>query len=304
MCKGIDPTETLNLIRRGHDAGTSVTLYAMVGFPTETREEALATLDTILAHRDLIQEVSVRVFYLDESSEIYRRREEFAIEEVYPDPDADLQVYYDFKASRGMSRREAREMYFEFTQALRSDFPVFQNTNMLYHELKGPYFLYLTHFGSWERLKSEVLERTAEPAPAALDGAERPRRRPDLRVLPLRFDRNDLDQRLWDVDNRTLRPRFQSDLISDEDRARFDRELDPLEPCEAVLVYDPRSADIRCLSPEAWTLLERCDGSRTTEGVVEIFPAPSHAEARACLEEMAGAGLFESRPRASEEVSA
>ena len=293
MCKGIDPEQSMDIIRRVNEAGISVTLYAMVGFPTETEEEARHTLQTILDNKDWIQEVSVRVFYLDESSEIYRRREEFAIEEVYPDPEADLQVYYDFKASKGMSRREAREMYFEFTRALRSDFPVFQNTNMLYHELKGHYFLYLTHFGSWERLREEVLDRAAAPALLTVAEAEKPRRRQDLRVLPLGFDRNDLDQRLWDVDNRTLRPRFQSDLISDEDRTRFDKELEPLAREDAVLVYDPRTADIRCLSPEAWTLLERCDGSRTTEGVVEIFPAPSHKEARACLEEMAGAGLFE-----------
>ncbi|MFT5049114.1 MAG: anaerobic magnesium-protoporphyrin IX monomethyl ester cyclase [Chlamydiales bacterium] len=292
MCKGIDPKQSMDIIQRVHEAGISVTLYAMVGFPTETREEARQTLQTILDNRQWIQEVSVRVFYLDESSEIYRRREEFAITEVYPDPEADLQVYYDFKADRGMSRREARDMYFEFTQALRTDFPVFQNTNMLYHELKGHYFLYLTKFGGWDNLKEQVLDRTTRAPVTNLPDSKRLQLREDLRVLPLAFDRNDLDDRLREVDNRTLRPRFQSDLISDEDRQRFDRELKPLEICDAVLVYDPRSADIRCLSPEAWTLLERCDGSRTMEGVVEIFPQPNHKEARACLSEMAGAGLF------------
>jgi len=292
MCKGIDPDQSMNIIQRVHEAGISVTLYAMVGFPTETREEARQTLQTIVDNQQWIQEVSVRVFYLDESSEIYRRRDEFSITEVYPDPDADLQVYYDFKTDRGMSRREARDMYFEFTSALRSDFPVFQNTNMLYHELKGHYFLYLTKFGGWDQLKSEVLERTTRAPSVSVRDGERLLLRDDLRVLPLAFDRNDLDERLTEVDHRTLRPRFQSDLISDEDRARFDAELEPLEPCPAVLVYDPMTADIRCLSPEAWTLLERCDGSRTMDGVVEVFPQASQGEARACLSEMAGAGLF------------
>src|SRR6185436_17513217 len=46
MCKGIDPEKSLELIRRTHEAGISVTLYAMIGFPTETREEARATLET------------------------------------------------------------------------------------------------------------------------------------------------------------------------------------------------------------------------------------------------------------------
>ena len=54
---------------------------------------------------------------------------------------------------------EAREAYLEFTQALRSHFPVFQNTNMLYHELKGHYFLYLSKHGDWDTLRDQVLER-------------------------------------------------------------------------------------------------------------------------------------------------
>jgi len=290
MCKGIDPDQSMDIVRRVHEAGISVTLYAMVGFPTETRAEARQTLDSILAHREWIQEVSVRVFYLDESSEIYKRREEFAIAEVYPDPEADLQVYYDFRAERGMSRREAREAYLEFTRALRSHFPVFQNTNMLYHELKSHYFLYLTRLGGWDRLRAEVLEAGDSRRLAA-----QPRRRRDLVALELAYDRNEIDRRLWDVDSSTLRPRFQSDLIDEEDRERFDRELEPLAPRRAVLVYDPRSAEVRCLSPQAWDLFERCDGERSLEGVVEIYPCEARPDASRCLHEMAGAGLFEDR---------
>jgi len=288
MCKGIDPKASLELVRRARNAGISVTLYAMVGFPTETREEALATLDTILAHRDLIQEVSVRVFYLDETSEIFKRREEFDIVEVYPDESADLQVYYDFKTGSGMSRREAREVYLEFTRALRSHFPVFQNTNMLYHELKSHYFLYLAKHGTWEALTENVLARThtasADPAPRPAQSRIATRR--------LRFDRSEIDATLASVDSHTLRPRYQSDLIEDEDRERLDRELPRLEPEDSVLVHDRTTGEVRALSPGAALVLERCDGERTHEEVLEIFPADARAAAASCLSELAGAGLI------------
>ena len=296
MCKGIDPSQSMDIIKRVRAAGISVTLYAMVGFPTETREEARETLSSIVDNREHIQEVSVRVFYLDERSEIFKRRDEFAITEIFPDEDADLQVYYDFKTDRGMTRREAREMYFEFTNALRSHFPVFQDTNMLYHELKGHYFFYLTKLGSWERLRDEVLL----PQEADLEIAPSPKRRADVLALELAYDRNEVDERLREVDSKTLRPRFQSDLISTEDREVFDRDLEPLVPNAAVLVYDPASGEVRCLSPAAWALFERCDGERSEERVLEIFPPEVHADARACLVEMADAGLFENtvrRPR-------
>jgi len=293
MCKGIDPQKSLELIRRTHEAGISVTLYVMVGFPTETREEARSTLRTILENRKYVQEVSVRVFYLDETSEVFRRREEFDIVEVFPDPEADLQVYYDFKTSSGMSRGEARQAYLEFTRELRSHFPVFQNTNMLYHELKGHYFLYLVKHGSWEALRANVLEAPA-PAPDPRD-AERPRRA-RLVERQLRFDRGELDQRVASIDSATLRPRYQSDLFDPEDLERFDRELEPLRRSPASLVYNPSTGEVQSLSPAAAQVLERCDGSRTPEEVVSVFPADVREDARRCIHEIARAGLLAAGP--------
>ena len=280
----------MELVQRVRRAGISVTLYAMIGFPGETREEARLTLDTILANREHIQEVSVRVFYLDETSEIFKRREEFGIVEVHADPDADLQVYYDFTPSEGMTRREARSAYLEFTRELRSHFPVFQNTNMLYHELKGHYFLYLCRHETWEALRDNVLERDASRTQLA---GGKPRAHEGLMARELAFDRARIDERLSSIDSHTLRPRYQSDLIDDEDRARFDRELEPEQRGESVLVYDPRSGDVRSLSPAAELLLRRCDGSRQVEQVIEIVPATVRDDARRCVDELTGLGLVE-----------
>ena len=290
MCKGIDPDASLELIERARRAGISVTLYCMIGFPTETRAEAEGTLATILAHRDLIQEVSVRVFYLDESSEIFKRREEFDIAEIYPDPEADLQVYYDFRTGSGMTRREARDVYLSFTKALRSHFPVFQNDNMLYHELKGHYFLYLSRFGSWEELCAQVLERPrAVPPPHTID---RPRRRA-LGRRELAFDRAEIDARLASVDSHALRPRYQSDLLDERDREHLEREV-PREPrAPSCLVYDPASGELQSLSPAAAMLLERCDGRRSLSEVIAPVPAHARADAERCVREMAERGLLE-----------
>jgi hypothetical protein len=287
MCKGIDPDKSLELIKNTHEAGISVTLYAMVGFPTETREEARQTLRTILANQQYVQEVSVRVFYLDESSEIFRRRSEFDIVEIYPDPEADLQVYYDFKTGSGMTRPEARQTYLEFTAALRSHFPVFQNTNMLYHELKSHYFLYLVKHGGWDALRANVLEPTVVDRLSA-----QPRRKTALLERELAYDRSEIDRLVSSIDSATVRPRYQSDLFEPEDLARFDRELEPLRGSSSRLVYDPATGEVQCLSPGAAEVLERCNGSRTLQQVVEIFPEPVRADAERCVREIARAGLL------------
>ena len=294
MCKGIDPQESLEMIRRVHAAGISVTLYAMVGFPTETKAEALSTLETILANRDWIQEVSVRVFYLDESSEVFKRREEFDVVEIFPDPEADLQVYYDFRTKTGMTRSESRQVYLQFTEALRSHFPVFQNTNMLYHELKSHYFLYLKHFGSFEHMQAAVLD----PSQNRLLGrrADNPRAAKGVIVRRLAFDRAQVDHTVNSIDSATIRPRYQSDLFEAEDLLKLDAEVSPLQRSESVLVFDPQSGEVQTLSPAAYALFQRCDGSRDPQRVVEIIPEPHRAAAREFLVELTRSGLLSESP--------
>jgi hypothetical protein len=165
---------------------------------------------------------------------------------------------------------------------------VFQNTNMLYHELKSHYFLYLVKHGSWDALRADVLERSA--APGSLDA--QPRRKSRLRALELAYDRGEIDRVVASIDSATVRPRYQSDLFEPEDLARFDRELAPLAPSPSRLVYDLETGEVQCLSPAAAEVLARCDGSRTVAEVVEIFPQSVRAEAERCVRDIARAGLL------------
>jgi hypothetical protein len=198
-----------------------------------------------------------------------------------------------------MTRAEARQTYLEFTRALRSHFPVFQNTNMLYHELKSHYFLYLVKHGSWDALRERVLE----PAVAgSADALLQPRRRARLLERGLAYDRGEIDRIVSSIDSATIRPRYQSDLLDEDVRASLDRELDALYPSASTLVYNPSSGEVQCLSPAAAELLVRCDGSRTLEEVVELVPAEHRPDAERCVLEIARAGLFDPEPRAAESL--
>ncbi|MEM7519212.1 MAG: PqqD family protein, partial [Planctomycetota bacterium] len=129
--------------------------------------------------------------------------------------------------------------------------------------------------------------------------AEIPRASEHVRVLPLAFDRANIDERVSAMDSSTLRARYQSDLLEAEDIERFDAETDPEPRAPAVLVYDARTAEVRCFSPAAAALLERCNGERTVEQVIEIIPHEAHDDARACLAELSGAGLIDAHPNLS-----
>ena len=51
------------------------------------------------------------------------------------------------------------------------------------------------------------------------------------------------------------------------------------------------------MASAAAALLERCDGTRDLETVVEIIPAPHRAAAAQCVRELAEAGLLHPLPQ-------
>jgi hypothetical protein len=298
MCKGSHPGPGMDVIRRVHAAGISVTLYVMVGFPTETEEEARLTLRTLLSNREHFEEVSIRVFYLDEMSDMFTTPERYGIAEVFPDERADLQVYYDFRTSEGMSRAQARRVYLEMLERLETHMPVFQNRNVLYHELKSHYFLYLAKAGSSKRLLEGWRARDA-PAAAALP--ERPRRA-DVVFRRTRFDREEVDRALEGAQDGLVLPRYQFDLISGEVAARLDRDVPPVRPAQAALALDRDSGAVHCLSPDAVELLEACDGERAVAEIAQGYAPDDHHAVVQFLEELARGGLL--RTEITTEVTA
>ncbi len=58
-------------------------------------------------------------------------------------------------------------------------------------------------------------------------------------------------------------------------------------------MYDPATGEVQCFSAAAALLLERCDGTRTVEQVIEIVPHEVRSEAMRCVEDMQKARLFE-----------
>ena len=329
MCKGSEPGPGLDVIKRVHIAGISVTLYVMVGFPTETEEEARLTLDTLLENREHFEEVSIRVYYLDDMSDIFQTPERYKISEIYPDDRADLQVYYDFRADEGMSRNQARQVYLDMLEKLESNLPVFQNRNVLYHELKSHYFLHLVAAGGVENLMSGSFATGGNGANGNGHGAgngagngnghgangqtnghaadstdpalpAKPRHA-GLRFLDTRFDRDEVDRAIERAQDSLCLPRYQFDLISGETAERLDAEVPRLEANEGVIALNPGTGDLHHLSPDAADLLRACDGESSLDAILERYDEEHRPAAAEFLRELAGAGLVQTT---EEEVTA
>ncbi len=299
MCKGSEIGPGTEVIRRVHDAGISVTLYVMVGFPTETEAEARLTLDTLVANRAYFEEASVRVFYLDYISDVFKKPDQFDVTEIRHEEGCDLQVYYDFETKSGMSRVRARQVYLDMLARLKSSLPVFQNTNVLYHELKSHYFLWLVRAGGVRPLLEGPFRR---PDPGATLRLDHPQLVPGLLTRITRFDRHEVDAAVELAQDGLCLPRYQFDLITGEEAARLDRTVPVVGPRESVLVVNPQDGEVASISPDGMDLLRTCDGSRRPAEILAGLGEETAEAAQEFLDHITRAGLLVEGTR--EEVTA
>ncbi len=253
MEKGQTPEDVTYVSKACHDAGISVTWYAMVGFPSETRQEALKTLDFIEEHAGIIQEVSLQTFHIDEVAEIFRCPDRYDIT-ILDDPEADLQLYHDYTVPTGMSQAEAAELHAEVRGRLRDCLPIFSGENILYFMQKSHYFLHLAagntpaEFSQACRTRNEERQqRAADPCLTVGD---------DLVMVNLPFSHS---QTLTSLRSRlalAARPENQTGTYDSRAAELAARELGALAPRTSVLIYVGEEAEFVELRPDGAQALE------------------------------------------------
>ena len=271
MEKGTDLEEADRIVRNLHDAGISITLYTMIGFPTETVDEARATLEWLREHRDVIHEVSLRIFYIDHLSKVFAKPEDYDVREILLDPERDLQVYADWIPGSGMSRKEARELFFEFMKSIREDFPLFHGDNLLLFELKSHYFLYLCHYGDLGFLRGKSSVEVAETVPQDLRAA-RPQMPVGNRLLHLPYDLQSIADALNEAECSVLRPRYMSGSFKGSMLQELDGSVPAATPNATRVLFRARSGDLMHLGKDAAAVLQSFDGRRTVAEVLQGYP--------------------------------
>lgn len=152
MRKGTTLEVTKRVLKDSRRAGIWNHGCFIVGFPTETREEAQSTFDFIESHRDLIHSFILYPFILYEQTYIFRNPTEFAIQKLTKreTPFFDL-IEYD--TSSGMSPKEASLLAKEAKERLLGREP-----RPLWHHLRLREYLqlYIDRYGLDKVLRSRV----------------------------------------------------------------------------------------------------------------------------------------------------
>jgi hypothetical protein len=84
----------------------------VIGFPTETEEEACDTINFIIEHAPFILAAGFNPFQLPWGSYVHMKPEEFGVT-FNPDPDQDIQIVFDYDVKTGINQARARELALE-----------------------------------------------------------------------------------------------------------------------------------------------------------------------------------------------
>ncbi len=266
MKKGQSLKSMNQVVQSCADAGISVTLYAMVGFPSETREEAQATLQYIIDSVPQVREVSLQTFHIDEVALTYREPERFGIK-ILDDEQADLQLYHDYESEVGMTQAEAAEMFEEMMTSFSENLPIFSGDSILYFMQKSHYFLHLSRGTSPDEF-AEMCQARCVPK-ADLDSATDLRVCDGLRFLPTGYSYRDVVQTLQHPLARAARPDFLTGRFVGDAEDLASRELPPAAQRERELLYDPKGHEFIEVSPDGARLLRAIRGAGSLEVLLE-----------------------------------
>ncbi|MEX1025223.1 MAG: radical SAM protein [Planctomycetota bacterium] len=255
MKKGQSVRSTLEVARNCTDAGISVTFYAMVGFPTETREEARATLAFLVENNDVVREVSLQTFHIDEVAETYSDPAQFGIT-ILDDPAADLELYHDYLSESGMTQEEAAEMFAEMMAGFAEHLPLFSGDNIFYFMQKSHYFLHLARGTTPDEFGRESRRRATRRANGDAD--------PELALpahwsaLDLPFSYTEVVAKLAHPLAQAIRPDFLTGRFVEGAEQRAEAVLGGVERKPRALVYG-RGAEFLELRSDGVRALEALD---------------------------------------------
>ncbi|MBN1814483.1 MAG: radical SAM protein [Anaerolineae bacterium] len=147
MNKGTNVEVMRPILQDSAAAGIWNHVFLFFGFPGETEQDALETIEFFQANRDVIHSISSSTFLLERHARASTDPEAYDISRmVPPSSQQDLAYYFEYEVSSGISSQRAEEIEATFVDSL----PDKPNPQFYVHEVYQ--FLYASSFAGGEPL--------------------------------------------------------------------------------------------------------------------------------------------------------
>jgi anaerobic magnesium-protoporphyrin IX monomethyl ester cyclase len=118
MEKGITVTTASQVLKNCAEAGIWNHVFGIIGFPTETPEEAEKTLQFIVKNREHVRSAGCHTFVLERHSDVWSNPAHFRVSRMTPHDGSDLPLNFDYCVRDGMSQEKASEVVMMFQERL------------------------------------------------------------------------------------------------------------------------------------------------------------------------------------------
>jgi hypothetical protein len=111
MKKGTNRDLMADVLDATTSAGIMNMILYFVGFPTETRAEALESMEFLIENRQNVTFAMAGQFMLEEHSPVFENPREFGITDISPlSESSDMGIIYDYSTSQGLTSEEAERL--------------------------------------------------------------------------------------------------------------------------------------------------------------------------------------------------
>ena len=141
--KGIDLNKRDEILRLSRKAGIWNFAFIFFGFPTETTEDAIKTIDYIKNNTDFISSYGKSMFTFGKHTTLNEHPEKFGITKIYKD-DEEFSPRLHFETSKGMTKKELNDISHKCLLECRK---AYNNPLWMYLIYREILFLYICEFG-------------------------------------------------------------------------------------------------------------------------------------------------------------
>jgi hypothetical protein len=120
MQKGTDTKDIDSVLKYSHLNNIKNVAYIIFGFPTETKEEFLQTVELLNRNKENIDLVSTSVFGLQEGTVMCRNPEEYGITGITKEKRTLLEPRLSYKTISGLTNEEAKELRKKYKKTIEN----------------------------------------------------------------------------------------------------------------------------------------------------------------------------------------
>ncbi len=153
MNKGVDFKNRLKILKDSNNANIWNYIFTMMGFPTETMDEAMETIKFATQNVEIMHPVQPSMFRLKKHSKIIENPEEYGITKFY-ETDEDFSQKYAIE-SNSLTKDEIRELLTIYQETYLKNLGI-KNPLWLLIESREHFLLYLSKFGNKKILKNQL----------------------------------------------------------------------------------------------------------------------------------------------------